>query len=59
MQKISYSIQDLNSQIDELTEIQMKDVVFIIVLVDWIINSCKEIEKLINKQVLSKFAFNK
>lgn len=59
MQKINYSIQDLNSQIDELTEIQMKDVVFIIVLVDWIINSCNEIEKLINKQVLRKFAFNK
>lgn len=59
MQKINYSIQDLNQQIDEITEIRLKDVVFIIVLVDWIIDSYSAIEKRIKSQIIHNFSYQK
>lgn len=59
MQKINYSIQDLNQQIDEITDIQLKDVLFIIVLVDWIIDSYNAIEKRIKPQIIQKFSYRK
>ena len=36
IQKINYCIQDLNNEIEALAEPTMKEVVYVIVLVDWI-----------------------
>ena len=36
LQKINYCIQDLNSEIGSLSNPSMKEVVFVIVLIDWI-----------------------
>lgn len=36
LQKINYCIQDLNAEINNLNEPSMKEVVYIITLIDWI-----------------------
>ena len=37
LQKINYSIQDLNGEIECLSKISAKEIIYIISLVDWII----------------------
>ena len=36
LQKINFSIQDLNKEIQYLSKPTMKDVIYVIVLIDWI-----------------------
>lgn len=59
MQKINYSIQDLNSTIDNLKEFDRKNVVYIISLVDWIREAFNAIIDVINPKVISNFRFLK
>lgn len=59
MQKINYSIQDLNNEIPELAIFDRKNVVFIICLVDWIKEAVQCIFSAIHKPVIDCFAFTK
>ena len=59
MQKINYSIQELNSTIDNLKEFDRKNVVYIISLVDWIREAFNAIIDVINPKVISNFRFLK
>ncbi|HIU61158.1 MAG TPA: hypothetical protein IAB69_00715 [Candidatus Coproplasma excrementigallinarum] len=59
LQKIDYSINDLNSEIDCLFELRSKDVVYIISLVDWIIEAFTACKKLIREVVIADFIYTK
>ena len=47
LQKINYCIQDLNSEIGSLSNPSMKEVIFVIVLVDWICEAVDCLPKLL------------
>lgn len=51
LQKINYSIQDLNSEICNLCKPTMKEVVYVIVLVDWICEAVDSIHRILRKEV--------
>ncbi|MBO4823446.1 MAG: hypothetical protein J5580_02655 [Clostridia bacterium] len=57
MQKINYSLQDLNSEIENLENACNKDVVFIISLVDWVSEAYEKIFNLIDEKIKSGFVF--
>ena len=48
LQKINYSIQDLNAEIKNLSTPSMKDVIFVIALVDWICEAVKSIQEILD-----------
>ena len=58
LQKINYSIQDLNAEIKNLSTPSMKDVIFVIALVDWICEAVKSIQEILRQDVLSGFIHN-
>lgn len=58
LQKISYSIQDLNAEIKNLSETTMKEVIFVIVLVDWICEAVDSIHKILRKEVIDFLRIN-
>lgn len=51
IQKINFCIQDLNNEIANLTGPTMKEVVYVIVLVDWICEAVDSIYKILRKEV--------
>ena len=55
VQKINYSIQDLNAEIKNLSTPSMKDVIFVIALIDWICEAVKSIQEILRQDVLSGF----
>lgn len=57
VQKINYSIQDLNHELDSLSDRPMKEVVFVISLVDWIREAYNSICKLLRPDVLTSFKY--
>lgn len=57
MQKINFSIQDLNSTADNLKVFDRKNVVYVISLVDWIREAFNAIIDVINPKVISNFHF--
>lgn len=57
LQKINYSIQDLNHELDSLSDRPMKEVVFIISLVDWIRDAYNSICNLLRPDVLTSFRY--
>lgn len=57
LQKINYSIQDLNAEIKNLSIPSMKDVIFVIALVDWICEAVKSIQEILLQDVLSGFIY--
>lgn len=57
LRKIYYSIHDLNHEIGFLSERPMKEVVFIISLVDWIRDAYNSIYKLLNPAVVASFTY--
>ena len=58
MQKINYSIQDLNNLKNDLTTFHPKNVIYSIVLVDWIVEACYKIYNSINNQTIEKFVYS-
>lgn len=59
LQKIHYSIQDLNSEIECLNNITAKEIIYIISLVDWVIESYNATIKAIKKEVIKGFTYSK
>jgi len=58
LQKINYNIQDLNAEIKNLSTPSMKDVIFVIALIDWICEAVKSIQEILRQDVLSGFIHN-
>ena len=59
LQKINYSIHDLNDEISCLPNMESKDVVYIISLIDWIIEAFVACKKAIREVVIENFIFSK
>ena len=59
LQKINYCIQDLNREIDFLQDSSMKDVVFTIVLIDWIREAVNALQGLIIDSVANTFSYSR
>lgn len=57
LQKINYSIQDLNHELDSLSDRPMKEVAFVISLVDWIRDAYNSICNLLRPDVLTSFRY--
>lgn len=51
LEKVNYCIQDLNREIANLSEPTMKEVIYVIVLVDWIREAVDSIHKALRKEV--------
>lgn len=59
LQKINYSIQDLNAEIECLSKISAKEIIYIISLVDWIIESFNAIKKALKEVIIKDFVYSK
>jgi len=57
LQKINYSIQDLNAEIKNLSNPTMKEVVFIIVLIDWIYEAVNSLQKILLSDIRDCFTY--
>lgn len=57
LQKINYSIQDFNREITGCAKPTMKELVYLISLVDWIIDSIYQLRMLVGYNVLSDFSY--
>lgn len=56
LQKINYCIQDLNGEIDKILKPSMKEVVYVIVLIDWVCEATKGIFKILkNNDILRDY----
>lgn len=58
-QKINYCIQDLNHEIESLSNPSMKEVVFVIVLVDWIREAVNALPNLLIDGITKEFTYGK
>ncbi|MGN0655105.1 MAG: hypothetical protein ACI4KD_09355 [Oscillospiraceae bacterium] len=59
MQKINFSIQDLNTEISLLENAETKTIVYVIILVVWIQEAFEKIEKLYRDDVMQDFSYSK
>lgn len=59
LQKINYSIQDLNSEIECLSKISAKEIIYIISLVDWIIESFNAIMKALKTIIIENYSYTR
>lgn len=59
LQKINYCIQDLNHEIESLSNPSMKEVVFVIVLVDWIREAVNALPNLLIDGLTKEFTYSK
>ena len=57
-QKINYSVQDLNNELDNLEIINMKSIIYITVLMDWIWEASESIKRLVRKDVKKSYLYN-
>ena len=57
VQKINFSIQDLNHEVTSLSERPMKEIVFVISLVDWICDALASILKLLRPDIAASFQY--
>lgn len=59
LQKINYSIDDLNEEIQYLSNFKSKDIVYIISLIDWIIEAFNACRQLIREDVINNYSYSK
>ena len=59
MQKINFSIQDLNSEIPMLDKPTRKSIIYVIILVVWIQEAFEKIEKLYRQDVMTQFVYSR
>lgn len=58
LQKINYCIQDLNTALDDGLTASMKDVIFVIALVDWIKEAYGSIESTLKAEIRKGFNYS-
>lgn len=56
LQKINYSIQDLNREIPALMKSSMKEVIYIIVLIDWICEAVEAIFGILKEEIRNAYS---
>lgn len=59
LQKINFSIQDLNAEIPHLDEPHMKSIIYVIILVVWIQEAFEKIKELYRQDVMKSFTYNR
>lgn len=59
LQKINYCIQDLNAEIKNLSEPSMKEVVYIIALIDWVCEAVEAIPKILKSGIMNNYVYRK
>ena len=59
MQKINYCIQDLNSELHDISKLSNKSIVYIITLVTWISEAMYSIRQLYRKEIIDGFEYEK
>lgn len=59
LQKINYCIQDLNAEVKNLSEPSMKEVVYIIVLIDWVCEAVEAIPKVLKLGIMNNYVYRK
>lgn len=57
LQKINFCIQDLNSEIQSLSKSNVKDIIYVIVLVDWINEAIEQLKKLLNIRLGNNYIY--
>ncbi|MCM1289591.1 MAG: hypothetical protein NC132_02935 [Corallococcus sp.] len=57
LQKINYSVQDLNSETECLNNITAKEIIYTISLVDWIVESYNATKQAIKEDVIKGFEY--
>lgn len=57
LQKLNYSIQDFNTEINSKDELSVKTVTYLILLTTWIVESCEQIQKTIRNSVKGSFYY--
>lgn len=57
LQKINFCIQDLNRELNNLCNPSMKEVVYIIVLIDWIREAVDAIPKILRPEVMEDYVY--
>jgi len=58
LQKMNYSIQDFNIEIDSKEELNTKTVIYLILLTTWIMEACEQIQKTVKPFVKKGFHYN-
>lgn len=59
MQKVNFCIQDLNTEMQNLNNLDRKSVVYIIALVDWISEAVRSIRELYEDKAIAGFSYEK
>lgn len=59
MQKINYCIQDLNNELENIENLNIKTIVYIITLTDWISDAMINIRNLFKEDIIQNFVFSK
>lgn len=59
LQKINFSIQDLNLELKSLVSPTMKEVIFVITLIDWICEAVNSIQEILIPSVRNGFVYKK
>lgn len=59
LQKINYCIQGLNAEIENLSEPSMKEVVYVIILIDWICEAVRAIHKILRPEIIDNYSYKK
>lgn len=57
LQKVNFSIQDFNEELACLKDAKMKDIIYLIVLTDWIKEAVESFFSLLNERLLNGFIF--
>lgn len=57
LQKICFTINDLNNEINNLANSSMKEVIYTIVLVDWICEAVDSLKKMLNTEIMEGFIY--
>ena len=59
MQKINFCIQDLNTELNNLNSLEMRSIVYITVLTDWLIEAVEKLEKSYAEGIFDEFNYAK
>lgn len=58
LQKMQFTIDDLNLEINNLANPSMKEVIYTIVLVDWLYEAVDSLRELLKEEIMNDFIYN-